>query len=132
MALPAGVPVQCPCSSGRRYDDCCGPLHRGERQADTAVELMRSRYAAYAVGATDYVYRTWHPRTRPAEVRPDPGLSWTGLSVVATDGGSTRDDRGAVEFVVSYRSPQGTGRLHEVSAFERRANRWFYVDGVVS
>ncbi|HVX54620.1 YchJ family protein, partial [Nocardioides sp.] len=55
----------CPCGSGLAYDACCGPLHRGARQAGSALELMRSRYAAYALGKADYVFRTWHPRTRP-------------------------------------------------------------------
>ena len=33
---------------------------------------MRSRYSAYAVGDTDYVWRTWHPRTRPRAGRARP------------------------------------------------------------
>ena len=39
----------CPCGSGTPYDGCCDRLHRGAAQAGTAEELMRSRYAAYAV-----------------------------------------------------------------------------------
>ena len=41
----------CPCGSGTTYDACCGRLHRGAEQAATPEELMRSRYAAYVVGA---------------------------------------------------------------------------------
>ena len=63
----------CPCGSGDLYAACCGPLHDGVRQAETPEQLMRSRYSAYAKGRGDYVFRTWHPRTRPAEVHPDPG-----------------------------------------------------------
>ena len=49
---------------------------------------MRSRYAAYAVGELDHVFRTWHPRTRPLSIEPDPALTWTGLSVLdVVDGG---------------------------------------------
>ncbi|MCW2817566.1 MAG: sec-C motif containing protein, partial [Marmoricola sp.] len=51
LPLPLGT---CPCGSAA-YDTCCGPLHRGERQAGTPEELMRSRFAAYAVGDTAYV-----------------------------------------------------------------------------
>ena len=32
---------------------------------------MRSRYSAYAKGLGDYVFRTWHPRTRPDDVMVD-------------------------------------------------------------
>lgn len=92
---------------------------------------MRSRYAAYATGRPDYVFRTWHPRTRPDEVDPSPGLTWTGLEIVATVDGGPRDDTGTVEFRARYRTPAGSGLLHEVSRFERRAGRWVYVDGVV-
>src|SRR3954451_8522160 len=64
----------CPCGSGERDDVCCGRLHRGEAEAATAEELMRSRYSGYAVGDLDHVFRTWHPRTRPVTIEPDPTL----------------------------------------------------------
>ncbi len=112
----------CPCGSEQAYDACCGRLHRGAAQAATAEELMRSRYAAYAVGDTDYVWRTWHPRTRPSVVEPDPGTRWTGLSIL-----SAGEDR--VEFVARYRTPSGPGELREHSRFARRAGRWLYLDG---
>lgn len=84
---------------------------------------MRSRYAAYALGEVDHVWRTWHPRTRPEQVTHDPSTTWTGLEVLRAE-----DD--LVEFVASHTSPSGHGRLHEVSRFERRAGRWFYVGAV--
>jgi SEC-C motif domain protein len=107
---------RCPCGADL-YDACCGPLHRGEVQASTPEQLMRSRYSAYALGLTDYVWRTWHPRTRPPAVT-EHGLTWTGLEVLRADGD-------VVEFVARHED----GVLHEVSQFERRAGRWFYVDG---
>jgi SEC-C motif-containing protein len=104
------------------YDACCGRLHRGAATAQTAVELMRARYAAYAVRDADFVFTTWHPRTRPDDVTPDHDLTWTGLTV---------HDHGEdwVEFTATYRSPRGAGALHEHSHFERRGGRWLYVDG---
>ena len=115
----------CPCGSGVRYDACCGRLHRGEAEAQTAEELMRSRYAAYAVGALDHVFRTWHPRTRPPELAPDPALTWTGLTVL----GAGED---WVEFEAAFERDGRPGRLHERSRFERRRGRWVYVDGTSS
>lgn len=85
---------------------------------------MRSRYAGYALGAADYVWRTWHPRTRPLAVTPDPEVRWTGLVVH-----DATDDE--VEFTASFeRVGTGPGTLHERSRFERRAGRWFYLDAV--
>ena len=126
-----GLSTQCPCGTGADYDSCCGPLHRGERQATTAVELMRSRYTAYARGELGHLFRSWHPHTRPADVSPDPATTWTGLEVLATSLGGPADDEGTVEFRASFRTPSRAGSLHELSRFARRAGRWVYVDGDV-
>lgn len=92
---------------------------------------MRSRYTAYALGLDDHVFRTWHPRTRPDDLAPDPGVGWTGLEVLATEAGGPHDDEGVVEFRAHFRTAAGPQVLHEVSRFERRGGRWVYVDGVV-
>lgn len=89
---------------------------------------MRSRYSGYALGKLDHVLRTWHPRTRPAEIEPNPTLTWTGLSIGGTDAGQPGDDEGVVEFIATYRTPDGSGAQHERSRFARRAGRWFYLD----
>lgn len=119
---------ECPCGSGSPYAACCEPLHEGRRAAVTALELMRSRYAAYVVGDAGYVARTWHPRTRPKSVDVAGGPRWTGLAVLATADGREGDRVGEVEFEAAYDG----GVLHERSRFVRRAGRWVYVDGDVS
>ena len=84
---------------------------------------MRSRFAAYAVGETDYVFRTWHPRTRPDAIAGRPELTWTGLEVHWAV-----DD--LVEFTAHFRTADGPGVHHEVSRFERRGGRWVYVEAL--
>ncbi len=113
----------CPCG-GASYDGCCAPLHRGERQAQTPEELMRSRFTAYAMGLDDYVFRTWHPRTRPEGVAPDPSTRWTALEILDTDGD-------VVEFRAHFEERGRRGVLQERSRFSERAGRWFYLDGDV-
>lgn len=131
MTFPTGTaPGPCPCGSGASYAECCRPLHEGQPAA-TAEQLMRSRYAAYAVGDLDHVFRTWHPRTRPADLHPAPGLSWHGLEVLRVVAGGTDEQSGTVEFRAGFDGPEGPGVLHETSRFERRAGRWVYVDGDV-
>ena len=87
---------------------------------------MRSRYTAYSLGndlGNDYVFRTWHPRTRPEDVTTDPGLEWTGLRILRAE-----DD--VVEFAARY-SYGGVDRvLHETSRFEQRGGRWVYVEAI--
>lgn len=115
----------CPCGTGETYSACCGRLHRGE-PASSPEELMRARYSGYALGETNFVYRTWHPRTRPLKLDGEPEVTWTGLEI---------HDSGAdfVEFVAHFRNPDGsTGRLHERSRFEQRRGRWVYLDGEAS
>lgn len=132
FGLPAQAsPDTCPCGSGRAYAVCCRPLHLGQRQAGTAEELMRSRYAAFAVGDGAYLVESWHPLHRPDDLRLDPDREWTGLTVVATLAGGPDDGRGVVEYRARSRSRAGgpAGELHEVSHFERFAGRWVYTEG---
>lgn len=119
----------CPCGTGQTYAGCCRALHQQQRLAESAVELMRSRYSAYVLRVDDHVFRTWHPRTRPEDVTTSPSLRWEGLTVVETQNGGRDDDRGTVEFVARWSTGGERGAIHERSRFERRAGRWFYVDG---
>jgi len=91
---------------------------------------MRSRYSAFAYGDSGYLFRTWHPRTRPAGAAAEPGIAWTGLRVIDTLAGGPEDDSGEVEFTAHYESRGRKGSLHERSRFECRAGRWFYLDAV--
>ena len=115
----------CPCGSGEEYDACCGPVVRNERPADTAGELMRSRYSAYVLGDVDHLFRSWHPATRPDDLAEVPPLDWRGLEVLDVVDGGPSDDHGIVEFVARHAG----GTLHERSRFVRRAGRWVYLDG---
>jgi SEC-C motif-containing protein len=98
---------------------------RNERAADTAEELMRSRYTAYALGDVDHVFRSWHPATRPDDLAQLPSTQWLGLEVLEVVDGGPADDHGIVEFRARYAG----GSLHERSRFTRRAGRWVYLDG---
>lgn len=105
----------CPCGRGE-YATCCRPLHHDERVAQTPEDLMRSRYSAYALGLGDYVFRTWHPRTRPDDIT-DTG-TWTDLEIIEASGTE-----------VEFKAHHPGGVLHERSRFEQRRGRWVYVDG---
>lgn len=90
---------------------------------------MRARYSAFAAGDGEFLWRTWHPRTRPTTVQLDTGTGWTSLEVVYVAAGEPGDERGEVEFRAHYRDAAGAGVLHERSTFLLRARRWFYLDG---
>lgn len=76
---------------------------------------MRSRYSAFALGLEDYIFRTWHPRTRPDDLTSD--AKWIGLEVLSATGDQ-------VEFIASYEG----GEIRERSLFEMRRGRWVYVE----
>ena len=117
---------ECPCGSGAPFGTCCLALHRGESQAGTAEQLMRARYSAYAVGDLDYVWQTWHPRTRLDALTPADGLTWTGLEIVGTSGGGMLEPTGTVEFRAAYTRRGVPGEQHELSSFVRESGNWVY------
>ncbi|WP_439651067.1 YchJ family protein [Nocardia panacis] len=119
----------CPCGRGEKFADCCGPLLSGARSAPTAEALMRSRYTAFAVLDAEYLRRTWHSSTRPAEVDFDPELRWLFLEIVRTERGGPFDDTGIVEFRAHYRTASGRDTLHETSSFGKESGAWVYLDG---
>lgn len=124
------LPEACPCGSGSGYAECCGPLHSGAAGAGTAEALMRSRYSAFAVGDSAYLLRTWHPRTRPAGIDLSGGLTWTGLEITGTSGGTALYTTGTVAFRARFTDVDGPGVQVETSAFERVDGDWRYVEAV--
>ncbi len=54
--------MNCPCSSGKSYENCCQKYHRGTL-AENALSLMKSRYSAYALNIPDYIIETTHPKS---------------------------------------------------------------------
>ncbi len=122
----------CPCGSARPRTACCGPLLDGDRTARTAEELMRSRYTAFALGDAGYLVRTWHPRTRPADLDSleRHRRRWTGLRVLRAEAGGPQDAEGLVEFEADYLDGGRRGAQHEVSRFVRRGGRWVYLEAV--
>lgn len=122
----------CVCGSGVPFSQCCGPVLDGI-PAPTAEALMRSRYAAFALGDLAHLQVSWHPATRPARLDADNGLAWEGLDINAVEGGSIDDTRGTVSFRASWRDTVTgeRGVLAEISRFRRVDGRWVYLDGAV-
>lgn len=120
----------CPCLSGSSYQACCGLLHQGKQTAETAEQLMRSRYSAFVMQHSEYLQSTLHPTQR----QPDDIASfqqimqtthWLGLTIVdhVQDG-----DEAEVEFIAFY-ADHPLGQLHERSRFCRQDGQWFYLEG---
>lgn len=50
----------CPCSSGKKYGECCEKFHKG-MTASNPVDLLRSRFSAFTVANVNYILDTTHP-----------------------------------------------------------------------
>jgi SEC-C motif domain protein len=58
LKLPVNNP--CPCGSLQKYKKCCKTFHDKITFPKTALELMKSRFTAFAVENADYIISTTH------------------------------------------------------------------------
>ena len=125
---------QCPCGTGKTYAECCEPVIKGVRPAQSAEELMRSRYSAYAKVETDYIFETTHPKHREGyDVAGTKewaeSAEWQSLEIVSVKGGTEADTTGEVEFIARY-SEKGEPKVHhELALFKKEKDVWFFTDG---
>ena len=147
----------CPCqvapniqssSAPITYKDCCQPLHKGERCADNAETLMRSRYSAFVLTRTnielaDYIVATTLPAQqvlldKSAIEAWAKDTDWAGLEVIKH--APTLGKRHAqVEFKAYYNSDDGRQAHHELSAFVKVQDaskdgqvKWYFIDPTVA
>jgi SEC-C motif-containing protein len=135
-------PASCPCGGGA-YGSCCGPLIAGEQLAVTAEQLMRSRYSAFALGAShpeaiEHLLRT-HPETgqtaaarRKALKDSCRNIQWLSLNVLDCQDGSPLDQHGTVTFEAHWRDRhRREGVLRECSRFGRgESGEWLYLEAL--
>lgn len=123
----------CPCHSEKRYKSCCEPFHKG-KAPPTAEALMRSRYAAYALGMIDYVIDTTDPAgskyKSPRSVWAKELEAWCestqflGLEIMSAS-------ENMVTFKVNLVQSGKPSPYIERSIFTRPSGRWLYFDGLM-
>jgi SEC-C motif-containing protein len=125
----------CPCHSGAKYKRCCGPFHGGA-PAPTPEALMRSRYAAFALGLVQYLMDTTDPQGPHYGVnRARWGADLEGYCGRATfpglevRGTGSDGDTGWVEFRAEVTLDGKDASFVEHSTFTRRGGRWLYTLG---
>lgn len=124
----------CPCGSNQSYDECCGLIISERKEAETCLELMRSRYTAFTLANIDYLMRSHHSGTRPVKERKiiqkwAESVHWMGLIILNTHAGEANDDIGYVEFRALYMEAGKMQQIHEKSLFKRENQKWVYVSG---
>jgi SEC-C motif-containing protein len=126
----------CPCGSGRDYSECCEQYISGKADAPTAEALMRSRYTAYVVHDIDYIVDTCiKDDEHDIDVQQTRDWSekseWLGLKIINTNKGAASDNEGIVEFTAEYKTGGFKDIHHEIAAFKKVNDMWFYDEGQI-
>ncbi|MCY1722966.1 YchJ family metal-binding protein [Prolixibacteraceae bacterium Z1-6] len=124
----------CPCGSKQDYTVCCGAIISDQREAGTALELMKSRYTAYTNADIDYLMRSHHSSTRPIKERKSikrwaESVKWMQLIILNTWDGTSSDEKGYIEFKALFLENGQINQIHEKSFFKREKEKWVYVSG---
>lgn len=123
--------MNCPCGRPETYENCCGPTHRGEAEAPTAEDLMRSRYSAFAMKQGRYLRETTDPQTthlfdHEAQDKWAEQATFTRLEIIrAVENGN----KATVEFKAHYQMENQEHVHHEVGKFRRQAGTWYFRQG---
>jgi SEC-C motif domain protein len=126
--------VSCVCGVGESTETCCLPIIEGKREAKTAEELMRSRYAAYALGNIDHLMNSVHPKS-PGEADRNSteawakNAQWERIEILDTAAGQEGDEVGEVEFIAHFKLQNIPQTHHERAVFKRHQGKWLYFDG---
>lgn len=125
----------CPCCSGKTYDLCCRVFHQGTLPSN-ALELMRSRYSAYALDLPDYIVDTTHPGSpQYVEDRADwkrkisafsRNSKFTKLEVLDF---KEKGTVATVTFIAHITQKKQDLTFTEKSFFEKLRGKWFYRSG---
>lgn len=125
----------CPCGSTKKYKKCCKPFHNGTFPK-TAVELMKSRFCAYAIKNAEYIMATTHKTNQDFS---NDTFAWSNSILDFCEATDFLDVNileqidGEVESFVTFKANLMQNGIDasfiEKSRFLKEENKWFYVDG---
>jgi SEC-C motif domain protein len=118
----------CPCGSGRPFEQCCEPVHLGQRQPATAEELMRARFTAHVAHNFKFLHDSYRPTAGKPYVAEEgePAVVWTRLEVHAHETLPDNPDKAYVDFSAYGMEDKVEKVLHEKAEFMRVNGQWLY------
>lgn len=129
----------CPCHSGKLYLTCCQPFHFGKKRPFTPTQLMRSRYAAYALGKIRYIVQTERLENshsqqdivarRKAIKSFSQKTDFVGLQIL--DAKTISETEAMVTFHAILLENGRDISYTERSRFQNVKGQWLYVDGTI-
>lgn len=123
----------CYCGKTLKFEQCCKPIIAGEKSADTAEQLMRSRYSAYCVKECGYIHNTYTNELKAANSEHEISVFaelavFIGLTVYQHQ----HDEESAtVHFKAEYLCDGFLCQLEEISDFIIEAGQWRYNNGTI-
>lgn len=134
MKLTVNSP--CPCGSPLKYKKCCKVFHDNIKNPLNALELMKSRFSAYAFKQSNYIIKTTHKENQDYSENI---LEWE--KEIEIFSSNTDFDKleilefikGEIESFVTFRANLFQNKndvsFIEKSRFKKEDNIWLYVDG---
>lgn len=125
----------CPCGSLKKYKKCCKPFHNGI-YPNSAVELMKSRFCAYAINNVEYIisttYNTNKDFTSDTKTWSNSILDFCEYTeFIKVD--ILEEINGKEESFVTFKAHLFQDKIDssfiEKSRFIKEKGKWFYVDG---
>ena len=114
----------CPCGSGKKYKKCCEVFHKGKKKPKTALELMKSRYSAYAMHQVKYIIKTTAKKYRDTlneeEIKLFCNSDFKKLEILSFS-----------EDIVEFKAYIDNYILYEKSKFIKENFEWKYLEGEV-
>ena len=116
---------KCICGNDLSYGDCCGKFIEGKKDAQSAVELMRSRYSAYVLRNGQYLYDTCSAQlknTDDIKAIESQKIEWIGLRIESFD-------EYEVTFIAYFREKDKIETMKERSFFVSESGKMRYDRG---
>lgn len=126
----------CPCGSPLKYKKCCKVFHDNIKNPLNALELMKSRFSAYAFKQSNYIIKTTHKENQDYSENI---LEWK-KEIEIFSSNTDFDKLEILEFIKGENESFVTFRANlfqnkndvsfiEKSRFKKEDNIWLYVDG---
>jgi SEC-C motif domain protein len=125
----------CPCHSLLPYETCCKKFHQGSLP-ENALQLMRSRYAAYSLGLINYIMHTTHKDNPTYESNPSlwkktlknfyKNTRFENLEILHFE---EKGSLAFVTFIATLKQDSQDITFTEKSTFKKEERAWLYLEG---
>jgi len=141
--------IACYCGSRLLFKQCCQPYITYKKQVQTPEQLMRSRFSAYAVGNSQYIFDTYAKSSQASQSVKEINdwsiaCTWIALQIDSINNNETTVTNSSeqfVEFSAFYITDDTLYELRENSRFvletimlegkTKKESQWRYIDGEI-